>query len=1055
MSFISFIRQPFTGLIARAVVALSCSLSIAWAAVPVAIDIAEPTYNAHIRPLLTDKCFGCHGAALSEGAEVHLHTRELAIESGSIVPGDSGASEMIKRMLLPKDDNQHMPPKKGHKSPLTEPEIDLLRRWIDQGAVYEDHWSFVPVTDPEPPKAKKDADWVRSPLDAFVLSKMQEVGFEPNPKDGDPHRLIRRLAFDLTGLPPTPEQVQRFTAESTDEVYNEIIGELFASPAYGEHWARIWLDAVRYADTHGIHLDNYRSIWPYRDWVIASYNRNQPFDEFTIEQLAGDMLPDPTFEQKVATGYNRCLPTSSESGQIDAEWAVIYANDRVATTFGVWQGLTAACAACHDHKYDPLTQKEYYQLTAYFRNNTMPIDDGDKEDTPPSILYPTQDQKAELIRLENAERQLRNQYSQASKFAPESIASWLDKTSQNPSGNFTPVLSDTSESVASPSPQALGEAEYITEKTTREVSTDHSIGSDISQGFTFGGWFRAREHNAVGMLWGKVDTDNKAPGWEVLLRPQEIRINFATSRNERINVKPQRDITDKRWHHLYVVLDPSAKKGAQVSVYIDGELAEIKSYKGAVTPSASLANEQPLIFGKRNAQLKGRQELVRNGGFYQKEFQIYDRILSEEEVRQHYARTLIVAATENPRYAQNKELAPMVARLYEMRERPDIFELKKRRDAAARATRDFREDIPVTLVMEERRDREAFAHILDRGAYDAPGEKVAPGTPAMLPAMAEGLSNDRLGLAKWIMSKDNPLTARVTMNRYWYQLFGRGIVETVEDLGTSGDQPSNGPLLDHLASRFMQSDWDVQEMLRYIVNSSTYRQSQSASPEKFAADKENVFLSRGPRYRLDGEQIRDLALHASGLLVDRVGGRPVKPYQPVGVWEDVAMLASNTKVYEEDKGEGLYRRSLYTFWKRTAGHAAMTIFDAPDRDVFCVRRERTNTPLQAFVTLNDVQFFEAARVAGQNAAAIDGDFASRAQHLAQAFISRDFTEQEISQLRSTYDFALEEFTQNQDDARAIITTGHAPAGDGIPEPELAAWTMVASQVLNLDEALTK
>lgn len=1052
-------QRRFVAALAFGIYALISALVTATAAPAkeAATVIAEPTYNQDIRPILTVKCFGCHGAALSEGAEIHLHDRELAISSGAITPGDSGASEMIRRVLLPSDDNQFMPPKTGHTAPLTNAEIQTLRNWIDQGAEYEEHWSFVPVTRPEPPQPQKFSDWIRNDIDAFVLDKMVSRGFEPNPRDGDPHRLIRRLALDLTGLPPTAEQVSRFAENPTDETYNAIIDELFASPAYGEHWARIWLDAVRYADTHGIHLDNYRSIWPYRDWVIDSYNRNQPFDQFTIEQIAGDMLPDPTFEQRIATGYNRCLPTSSEAGQINEEWAVTYANDRVATTFGIWQGLTAACAACHDHKYDPLSQKEYYQLTAYFRNNTMPIDDGDVENTPPSIKYPTREQSAELARLRAVQHDLQRQYKDAAKLDSQTVAQWIASRHASPELPATDglIIHDRSTDVATTSTQMLGEVEHVAQNSTRQLPVPAEAGADISRGFSIGGWFRSHAGNPRGQLWGKARFDNGRLGWEVTLRPGEATIFFHSDRNERLVLKTRADVTNQRWNHLYIVLDPTREKGQQATVYINGEVAELRENKGYISPSASLATTEPLFFGRRNANDDSRSETITQDGFYQRDFQLYERALSADEVALHFAEPLVTAAATTDQFPSDKKLKSLVEKAYLMLAQPDVFALRLARNAAKSAADDFDRQIPVSLIMEEKKDSEPFAHVLDRGAYDAPLEKVSAGTPAMLPPMPDGAPNNRLGLAQWLVSKDNPLTARVTMNRYWYNLFGRGIVPTVEDLGTSGDQPVNGPLLDYLASEFMNADWDVQHMLRLMVNSSTYRQAQEASPEKFAADKENVYLSRAPRYRLDGEQLRDLALAASGLLIDKIGGKPTKPYQPIGVWENVAMLASNTKVYEEEDGEGLYRRSLYTFWKRTAGHAAMVIFDAPNRDVFCVRRERTNTPLQAFVTLNDTQFVEAARVAGQQAVNLDGSFTDRANHLGQAFLSRDFTTSEIASLQDTYDFALAEFTAHPDDAAAVLSTGHAPADPAIPQAKLAAWAIVASQVLNLDEALTK
>lgn len=1018
----------------------------------------RPSYNAHIRPVLLNKCFGCHGASLSEGAEIHLNSREEAIANRAIVPGDPTASNMIKRAILPREDDLAMPPESGHKAPLTEIELATLKRWIEQGAEYEPHWSFQAVDRPIPPEPNSEnKDWVRNPIDQFALRKMVEHGLSPNPKDGDPRRLIRRLAFDLTGLPPSTEQVERFASDPSEENYQGIINELFSSPRYGEHWARHWLDAVRYADTHGIHIDNYRSIWPYRDWVISAYNENMPFDQFTIEQMAGDMLPSPTNGQRIATGYNRCLPTSSEAGQINEEWAVIYANDRVATTFGIWQGLTAGCAACHDHKYDPLSQKEYYQLTAYFRNNTMPIDDGDVEDTPPAIPYPSAEQEKKTQELTAKYKALSNEFSKNGKAVEGDFAPWLASAlRKNPAPSAHGLqLSTRLEKATKRADDLFGSVAVVDGKHPYQEKIPSELGEASEAGFTFGATFRSAKKSVTGHLFGNSNPAKNFEGFEVFATGRRARVQIRTAKHGSFVGFTNENLTNTRWYHLSVTVDPQAKAEKQVQLYLNGKAVPWQRTEGNLLPGAGLVSQPVIAFGPRATDNPDHLGAPNKGEFRFRDSFFYNRVLEPKEVADLYEHSYLRSVTSIPEKKWARKLREMAFDSFYRDEHPELAELKSQTETARKALQQHRKSIPVTLVMEEKKDSKPIAHVLDRGDYTQRKEKVDAGVPAFLPPLPEGAPNNRLGLAKWLVDPANPLTARTTVNRIWSYLFGRGIVPTVGDLGLSGDNPSHPELLDWLASEFVESGWDQQHLLRLIVSSSAYRQSQKASSAKFSADLENVWLSRGPRYRLDGEQIRDLALEASGLLSQKIGGPPVKPYQPEGVWKEVAMLSSNTKVYTPGTGDDLYRRSLYTFYKRTAGPSSMMIFDAPARDTLCVARERTNTPLQAFVTLNDPQFVEAARIAGEKAARNEGDFAKKALDLGRRFLSRDFRPEEVIQLQETYSFALKEFETQPEQATALLTVGEAASSSEVPAPELAAWTMVASQVLNLDETLTK
>jgi len=1054
------------------------------------------SFAHQIKPILTENCFACHGPDdENEHSSLKLSDRDIAVQLGALKPGDAASSQLITR-ITSDDPDVLMPPPESHKQPLTAEQVALLRQWINEGAKYEKHWSFVPPTISQPTLASKAAR-IRSPIDAYVFSKLEAKGLKPN-LDQQPHRLIRRLAFDITGLPPTADQVERYEANPTDEIYAELVEEFLSSPHYGEHWTRHWLDAVRYADTHGIHNDNYRSIWPYRDWVIGALNANMPFDQFTIEQMAGDMLPSATHSQRIASGYNRCLPTTGEGGSIVEEVAANNANDRTSATFAIWQGLTVGCAACHDHKFDPISQKEYYQLTAFFRNNTMNPLDGNAAAHPPVIQAPSAEQSAKRQQLQSQQAELAKQISHEEQVWSKAIATtplqekWrqlhsaaLSASPDEPDAAKQPRFAVTPNASHSPH-AAVVEGLF---GPVAEVSGEHPIGFaspvqlDIKKGFAFGGFINCTEQ-ARGALWSHRYSDPKSRGWEVTLDENTFRVLLADQQTDaHLALEVESDLTDGKWHHLFLLFDPKQPK-QPVTIFVDGQPAQATASgtsPEALSPNTSLASDAKLYFGRLDQKQAGQtQQLIDTVRI--EDFRYFDRVVTALEVialRLEKAHLAVGGGNAGTPESDERQLVNvdnneskagpefdvdalpelrrhLIAERYAQLVPPRLVELRAKRAGADAELATLEKEIPVTLVMVEKPNSTPTAHILVRGDYAAVGEQVTADVPATLPPIAPYASKDRLGLAIWLASPDNPLTARVVANRYWHHLFGMGIVETTEDFGATGSLPTHPKLLDWLAADFLNHDWDLKHLVRTIVLSSTYRQAQVVTPEKLQRDPENRWLSRGPRVRLDGEQLRDMALSNSGLLTDKLGGPPVKPYQPVDVWKDVAMPSSNTRIYKRDTGEALYRRSLYTFWKRSAAPPSMTILNAPPRDVFCVRRERTNTPLQAFVLLNDPQFVEAARHVAQRAQqASGGDVNAAANFVGQMFLSRNFSKHELEILSKTLAQAAKHFQATPEKAQELLAIGESPYDKSLDPVNLAAWTLVTSQIMNLDEAVTK
>ncbi len=1030
----------------------------------------QVSFNEHIQPILSEYCYHCHGpdsgTRRPDKEPLRLDVEEEAFKirdfgAPVIVKGKPEESELVK-LIRSKDKHEVMPPPESHKV-MGEREIALLEKWILQGAGYEGHWSYQPVVRAEP----LNKDWSDKPIDGFIFEKLAEAGLEPNPPE-DPRRLHRRLSFDLTGLPPEPAETDAFVVAYAADAEAAVSAEadsMLNTMASAEHFARHWLDAVRYADTHGIHIDNYRAIWPYRDWVIKSFKENMGWDRFTTEQIAGDLLPEPTLDQKVATGFLRCLATTGEGGAIAEEYDAVYAADRVDTMGAIWLGLTASCASCHDHKFDPFSTKEFYQLTAFFRNNTMSALDGNNANHPPSIFVPALDDREKMNEVAAGLAEVKGKITKRRGEAMADYEAWLANV-----GAAEVPETDSTLAIHLPMVEAEGNLTGRVDGASQEwpfaperidgplgkavvvSSGDFSLGEiggfSRSETVSYGGFVRIEE-KLTGAVIAKMDPKNGYRGWDIYLQGGKIGGHIIDSWDKSADkMISGKELELGKWYHVMITFDGRQSGHQAMALYLDGK--RVPAPIDPNTVGGAIETDVPLRLGSRDggdAKLSGKVAL--------QDFRFYRRLLDESEIGRFANFQKIEAWAAKPKNERTKdEEEGLFAHYITTADRPTL-ELLAEKDALQKRDAEIRAKGSETLVFEEKKDSEPFAHVLVRGAYASKGEKVFPDTPAILPPMPEGEPKDRHTLAKWLNDPENPLPARVTMNRLWYYFFGTGIVETNGDFGIMGARPSHPKLLDWLASEFVASGWDYRHMAKTIVTSKTYRQAGNVTPEKLEKDPANRLLSRSPRSRLDAEQIRDLALHSADILSEKTGGPPVKPYQPEGIWKAVAMPQSNTKDYKQDSGEALYRRSLYTFWKRTAAPPTMEILNAPTREIFCVRRETTNTPLQALALMNDPQFVEAGRVLATNAVRNAEGFDARLDLITLRLINRKLDAEERTYVKETLDQALEHYRAKPEQARLAIAVGELKPDDEAPAFELAAWTLVAGQLFNLDETLTR
>lgn len=1003
------------------------------------------SFRQDIRPILSDHCFACHGPDSEHRAGgFRLDTAEGVVEGGVIEPGDFQSSELWHRIAS--DDPDVVMPPPDYNKPLDRPQRKAIKQWIRDGADYQEHWSFAPVVKPPVP-----AGHAEHPVDAFLIEKMAVKGLAFS-SPTDLRTLIRRATLDLTGLPPTPEDVDAFVSNSDPNAYERLLEKLFNEETYGEHFARYWLDLARYADTHGLHLDNERSMWPYRDWVIDAFNQNLPFDEFTRWQLAGDLLDNPTREQQIASGFNRCNVTTSEGGSIAEEWIYRYALDRTTTTAEVWLGLTAGCAVCHDHKFDPITAKDYYSLYAFFHSAADPAMDGNVIDTPPIMRLYSKEEEQKIEELNQSLAELRSKTQerfkqfdyqdpaeQTPRSQPEIVKTiWFDDAFPsgaklaNRGGPLT-LISKTDGNIFSgeialhrkAKKSAIEQDYYSSGAKPLSVPNDGKIfvhcyldPDDVSDTIMVQFHTNSWEHRASwgkedAIPWGKLNTSSNRYQGDLPEAGKWVRLEIDT---KSLGLNPNTPVTGFAF---------TQSGGTVTWDYLGVETTIDK----ANDPKWSWSKWKQANGGKRIAELPyDLQNLVR--GKKPGEW-------TEEQ------RMTIFQNWLKQFYAGREEL---------------VGDLTRQETATQKQIGDLDRDVPLTLVMADLpKPRESF--VMVRGQYDNPGEKVTRNTPGFLPPLPD-LKEDRLynrlDLANWLVSGDHPLTARVTVNRFWQQLFGTGIVSTSGDFGSQGEPPSHPELLDYLAAEFVEHDWDVQWLIKTIMTSDAYQQRSVVTERSLETDPGNRLLSRYPRLRLDGEVLRDQSLFVSGLLIHRVGGEAVKPYQPPNIWEPVGFGSSNTRYYQQGHGDALYRRSLYTFFKRTAPPPFISTFDGPNREQSCTARGRSNTPLQALQLMNDIQHIEAARHFAIRMLAKHPDSTEDAIRFGWLNLTaRMPDDRELAVARQMLESFRERYQADPKSAEQLISYGESETRSDVEASRLAAYTMLANLLMNLDEVINK
>ena len=1001
-------------------------------------------FNRDIRPILTENCYSCHGPDASQRkAELRLDTKDGLFNAlkdiHPVIPQHPETSEIYRRITNDNADERMPEPKSGRR--LAPRQIALIKKWIEQGAPWQGHWAFTAPIRPALP-SMADEKWPRNSIDRFVLGRLEADGLKPSP-EADKSTLIRRVTLDLIGLPPTPKEVDDFVADKSPDAYETLVDRLLANPHYGERMALDWLDAARFADTHGYHIDAGRDMTHWRDWVIKAFNENKPFDQFTVEQLAGDLLPHATIDQKIASGFNRNSMINFEGGAIPQEYLTAYLIDRTNTTSTVFLGLTLNCCQCHDHKYDPFTQKDYYSMYAFF--NSIPENglDGQKGNAAPVLMLPDAQQKKKLDEFASSIKNLQEQISAPNGEADEAQARWEKQL-----------------------------VEARDPKWTVAKDVEFKASSDAT--------FTAMPDGSVFVEGPAAATDS----YTITLKPQASKVTAL-----RVEALPDERLTSKgpgRSANGNFVLTGAAVSAGQEDdlkqVVLQGASADFNQDK---FPASSLVRSTarsgwgiyPQVGQAHWLVLELRKPIETKVSPV-----IQLRLDFKSQFARHEIGRLRISVTDSP-VGSRKALPPDIAKIVAVppdKRSPEqqtalqtwyrgqfIDQYKGDSQKLARLRKDqadFDAKVPNTMVMQQMaKPRET--HILVRGQYDKFGEKVTPNTPASLEPMPAGTPHNRLGLAEWIVDPSNPLMARVTVNRLWQSFFGIGLVKTPGDFGTQGEMPSHPELLDWLACQFRDGDektskWDVKAMVRLIVTSAAYRQSSRLTPQLFARDPEDRLLERGPRFRLNAEFIRDQALAVSGLLDNRIGGESVFPYQPPGLWEELMSRADGAKwtaqKYTQSHGRDLYRRSMYTFWKRTCPPPQLSTFDAPDREVCTVKRSRTNTPLQALVLWNDPTYVEASRKLAERIMVEAGpsidDRIAFAFKLANA---REPSKDESGILRKIFDTQLDAYRNNQNAVEKLLNVGESPRNIELDQPRLAAWTMVCSTILNLDETVTR
>ena len=1034
----------------------------------------EVSFNRDIRPILSSKCFFCHGPSeKSRKANLRLDLEEEALNKrdgiAAFVANSLDESEAWHRVIS--DDPEEVMPPPEFKKELTKSEIKTIKAWIEQGANWEGHWAFIPVKKtPEP--VTDIPNWVRNPIDSFVLQTHKDKGLSPSP-EADRRTLIRRVYFDLTGLPPTPGEINDFLLDHSANAYEKVVDRLMNSNAYAERMTLVWMDASRYGDTSVFHDDGPRDMWPWRDWVLNAYKNNMPFDQFSIEQLAGDLLPEATEAQKIASGFNRNHATTDEGGVIAEEFRVEYVVDRVKTTGNVWMGLTMECAQCHDHKYDPISQEEYFKFYAFYNNNSDPGMQTRRGNTAPMIEIITPERKKQLDALAQQQEELltkldsrkKEMDSQFLKWAQEA-ASKLDENNSAlepsdlvahlPLDDFTDnktvdLIRETNSCKLNGKAKIIGQAKFgggikIEGNGFLEVNNFGNL--EHNQSFSYGAWVKIPKDNFGGAILAKMDEGNDFRGYDLWMEGGKVGLHVINKwPSNALKVVSKAKAPIKKWTHLFVTYNGNAKVDG-VEIYIDGKKQEKATQQDSL--SQTIITDKPLRLGRRfnSAQTNGAEI---------DDVRFYSRSLSPLEVQvisNSDPISPILAITENNRTKAQKEI--LVSHYFESKDKTyqKIFRQKKDTDKSLEELRNKK--LTSMIMGDNPPNKTRKTYVLMRGQYASPdkSKEILPDTPAFLPPMKEDLPKNRLGLANWLMDKDHPLTARVTVNRYWQTIFGRPLVSTPGDFGSQGSWPTHPQLLTWLAKDFIDHGWNIKRTIKQMVMSSTYRQASITRPEHSRKDPLNLYHARAPRFRLMGEFVRDNALAISGLLNRTFGGPGVKPYQPPGLWVEVSL--SGGRRFVRDKGENLYRRSMYTYWKRSAPHPGLMAFDTPTRETCTLQRQRTNTPMQALVTLNDDQFIEASRAFAQRI--LNSPVKSFSDRINWAFEvatghPADDLRREV--LKDAFEYQKEVFTKEPNRADELLKIGETVRDTSVNVQEHATWTILASMILNLDETLNR
>ncbi|MFT5412177.1 MAG: hypothetical protein ACI9NC_004915, partial [Verrucomicrobiales bacterium] len=992
-------------------------------------------FNRDIRTIFSKTCFACHGPdANTREAELRLDRREEAIATRDgvrpIVPG-SAADSLAYQLITAGDPDDQMPPADFHTQ-LSPREKAMIRKWIDQGAEYEKHWAFIPPVKEQAPKVEHEGA-VRNPIDRFVISKLEAEGFAPAAETDRPS-IIRRVTLDLTGLPPTLDEIDAFVGDASDDAYEKVIDRLLASPRFGEHRARHWLDVARYADTSGYQYDKIRHQWVWRDWVINAFNTNMPFDQFTIEQNAGDLLPDTTDQTRLATGFHRNHPITIEGGVIDEEYRTEYVMDRVVTTTTAWLGLTFTCARCHDHKYDPIGQDDFYSFYAFF--NSVPERGLNGFAPKAKIASPLAQEAATGLDAKMAEAQRR--FDQALTKVSGSLDGWESTLRKSVTAESNAVKFDTLTAGGGTKLVQLADGSVLASgpnPATQTYQVDFTLGELATRAIRL----EALTHEShINQSTGRGNNGNFVLS--------EVEFYTAARGAPDSDLKPVPIIAaeasyQQSGYPITAAIDATAGRNGWA---VDGNTRFADS-------TAVFTLGTPIAAGSR---VRVRLVHTWGGAHTIGRFKLSIPVDGQAPVPGEIQKTLALTRLDRSA-AQQKTLEIYLAERYGA---AGFAEVSSELRALATKLAATKVDVPETMILASM-PKPRTTHVLMRGEYDKAIEErvVEPDVPKALGGLPAGLPRNRLGLAKWLVSADNPLTARVTVNRFWAQLFGTGIVKTVEDFGSQGEYPTHPELLDWLALGFVESGWDVKQLFKAIVTSGTYRQSSQLTPESHAIDPDNRLLARGPRFRLDAESIRDSALAVGGLLDGAVGGPSVYPYHPEGLWLEINNRPGYSRAYPQMTAPShLYRRSMYTFWKRTVPPPSMATFDAPEREYCVAQRSRTNTPLQAFVMLHDPQFVEAARKLAERMLHEAGpDPAQRLAHGFTLCMARQPTARELQLLRRALDERMVQFKADPAAAAPLLKVGQSPHDAKIDPAELAAYATVARIIMNLSEFITK